>query len=118
MGNRRKIDDNDPADAQSLASEVFSASLLAIRDEIRGLAAGTVKPGRHDKASRIAWLAGQATKIAAEERKAAAAADAATKRIGFDTLLTWARLQTREVRAKLVSAIAALDSTTRKSVLG
>ena len=112
---KKKTEDESP---QSLASEVFSAALGAIRDEINAIAAGKVKPQGHDPASRIAWLAAQATKIAAEDRKATAAHDAATKRIGFDTLIAWARLQSKEVRAKLVAAITAIDNATRKSVLG
>lgn len=112
---KKKTEEDSP---QSLASEVFSSALVAIRDEINGIASKKIKPKGHDAASRIAWLAGQATKIAAEERKAAAAADAATKRIGFDTLVAWAKLQTREARARIVAAIAAIDSPTRKSVLG
>jgi hypothetical protein len=108
----------DAEEPQDVAAEAFGEALMAIRDEIRGIRTGKITPKEHDKASRIAWLASKATTIAAELRKAEAAANAATKKISIDTLVAWAKLQTREVRAKLVTAIGALDSSSRKSVLG
>lgn len=115
---KKKTDEKPIESAEELAAAVFLEALSAIRTEIKGIADGSIKPEGHDRASRIAWLAGKATSIAAELRKAQAAADAATKKISSDTLVSWAKLQTREARARLTAAIAAIDSPTRKSVLG
>lgn len=63
----------EPRDGAAVAESVFSQALAAIDDEIRGLRNGTLKPGKYDTASRIAFLAKNAASFAGELRKARAA---------------------------------------------
>lgn len=100
-----------------LADSIYAESLTAILDEIRGIRNGTVKPEGHDSASRIAWLAQKAAAVAAEERKAAKAANDAIVEITPGVMLTWLRGQTAEVRAKFLRDAGAIDAKQKKSVL-
>ncbi|HEY4056666.1 MAG TPA: hypothetical protein VGM39_08655 [Kofleriaceae bacterium] len=101
-----------------LAASISSESLTFIRDEIRGLANGKKKSKGHDAASRIAWLAKNASQVAAEQRKAEKGESDAIKKLSPAVLLAWAKEQTPELRARFVRDIAAIDSKDRKSVLG
>ncbi|MGE5803960.1 MAG: hypothetical protein ACM358_17075 [Gemmatimonadota bacterium] len=101
-----------------LAASIYSESLTAIRDEIRGIIARRIKPKGHDPASRVAWLAKQAASVAAEQRKAEKGELDAIRKLSPAVVMTWIRQQTAEYRARLVREVSALDSKERRSVLG
>jgi len=101
-----------------LAQSIFTESLTAIRDEIRGIIAHRIKPKGHDPASRVAWLAKQAASVSAEQRKAEKGELDALKRLTAAQVILWVRQQPVEARARIARDIAALDSKERKSVLG
>jgi hypothetical protein len=101
-----------------IAASIFSESLAHLRDQIRGIRDGAIDTAPHDPASRIAWLAERAAKVAAEQRKAEKGEIDAIKKLSPAVMLTWVKAQTPEYRARLVRDIAALDAVDRKSVLG
>jgi hypothetical protein len=107
-----------PETTAAIASSIFAESLTAIRKEIRGIADGSIEPGEHDAVSRIAWLAEKASKVEAERRKAEKSELDVILRISYAVMVTWAKKQTTEVRARLVRDITAIDATERRSVLG
>lgn len=100
-----------------IAASIYSESLSAIRDEIRGIVSGKIKPKGHDRASRIAWLAKNAASVAAEQRKAEKGELESIRKLSFAVVLTWIKEQTAEARARLIRDVVAIDSQ-RKSVLG
>lgn len=101
-----------------IAASLFAESLVAIRDEIRGLVSGAIKPGEHDKTSRIAWLAKNAAAVAAEERKALKDELDAIRKLSPTVVLTWIKQRTPEQRARFAREIMSFDAKERKSVLG
>jgi hypothetical protein len=101
-----------------LAATIFHEALTAIRKEIRAIAAKEIKPKGHDPASRIAWLAGRAAAVAAEQRKAEKGEIDAIRKLSPAVVMTWIRQQTAEYRARLVREVTAIDSKERRSVLG
>jgi len=107
-----------PESTAAIASSIFAESLKAIRKEIRGIANGNIEPDEHDPVSRIAWLAEKASKVEAERRKAEKSEIDSIRKITPAVMMTWAKLQTPELRARMVRDITALDATERRSVLG
>ena len=108
---------DDPANG--LAGRIFETSLGYLLKEITAITSGKVKPkGKHDAASRVAWLAKQAASVAAEQRKAEAGELAALRKLSHATVVLWAKQQPAEARARLVREVQALDSKERRSVLG
>jgi len=108
----KPADDLPTAD---LAAAIFAESLGAILREIRGIASGSIKPQGHDAASRIAWLAGRAASVAAEQRKAESGE---LRKLTPAIVLTWIREQAPEYRARLAREVTAMDAKERRSVLG
>jgi hypothetical protein len=106
---------DDPAE---VAASIYRESLLAIREEIRGIIDGAIKPKKHDATSRIAWLAKQASQVAAEQRKAEKAEMDALKRLSPIAVIAWCRQQTVETRGRIVREVAAIDERGGRSVLG
>ena len=101
-----------------VSASIFLESLSAIRAEIRGIIAGSIKPTEHDATSRIAWLAQRAAAVSAEQRKAEQGEVNAIRKLSPVVVLTWIRQQTAEYRAKLLRDISGIDATERRSVLG
>jgi hypothetical protein len=108
-----------------LAADVFTLSLRAIRDEIQALIAGKAtgkkaKGGGRaggDVTTRIANLSARAAVLAGELRKAEKAQLDGVRDYTRESVLTWARTQPREVRARLVKDLGNLNSP-KGSVLG
>lgn len=107
-----------PDPPAGLAARIFDVSLEYLLDEITGITQGRIKPKGHDPASRVAWLAKQASAVAAEQRKAEAGELAAIRKLSPAVVMTWIRSQTAEYRARLVREVSAIDSKERRSVLG
>lgn len=115
----RKADESAPPDAKLVAAleetsdelteDIFSASLGAIRNEIRGLASGAIDPKPHDRASRIAWLAKNAAAIAAEQRKAKLANLRANRNLTPQQLLAYFKGLSRAERSAWIRDITAMD---------
>lgn len=103
-------------DAASVAKDTMLDALLFLRTEIRGIADKSIKPKGHDAASRIAWLTEKVARIDGERRKGAAAEDRRLGRITYDDVIEWARRQSRDLRARLIRDLIALDA--KGSVLG
>lgn len=95
---------------------IFRESLEAIRDEIRGIRTGKIKPKEHDGISRIAWLAQKAAAVGAEQRKANAAEVKRLGTISSADILKALRMMDREVRASVLRDAALIDAA--GSVLG
>jgi hypothetical protein len=99
-----------------LADQIYSESLRYLRDEIRKIKSGKADTGEHDPASRVAWLAAQASKVASEQRKAEAAE---AKRIGslrYEDVMAYVRQLPRDRRAHFLREAVAIDA--ERSVLG
>jgi phage terminase Nu1 subunit (DNA packaging protein) len=94
--------------AQRIAS-IFAKSLQAIDEELDGLINGTIKPDKHDKASRIAWLAQKAASVASEQRKAELAELRATNDITPRAMSNWIKRSTKAERDQLRRDLDAAD---------
>lgn len=114
----RKSPSKEPDSSSDFAARIFSTSLSYLLDQITAITTGKVTPKGHDPASRVAWLAGRAASVAAEQRKAEKGELDAILRLSPAVVLKWIKGQSADYRARLVREVAAIDSQDRKSVLG
>src|SRR5690349_9678754 len=95
----------------SVAEDINTLVLTALREEIRRLVGGKKKPrGKYTVAETVAHLGQRASQVAAEQRKAAAEE---RKRLGAITpamVLAWFRTIPTDERRQLVREIQELDA--------
>jgi len=109
---------------QDLAATIFDESLSFILEEIRLIKTtkdAAPKKGEKrgpDRAYRVSVLAKHAAQVAAEKRKAEKADVDALKKLTHTQIVSWAKQQGSDVRARLVRELVAIDSNERRSVLG
>lgn len=101
---------NEAPSSSGAASRVFTQALTAIDDEIRGLLAGKISPGKYGKVERIAYLAKQAATFAAEERKAASAAARANSELTVVQIVAWLRQQPRDVQGQVARELHSIEN--------
>ena len=97
------------------ARDIFEMSLDAIRDEIRAIKAGKIITGPTDPVVRTAQLAKRAAEIVAEQRKLDKLERQALLQLTPANVLAWARLQSADLRGRLVRDVQNIDS--KRSVL-
>lgn len=111
-----------------LASKAFAAAIRAIGDEIQALtkapaelgevAKGKTAVGAHDPTDRIAMLASKVAVIVGEQRKLEKARTKELADLTSTDVVAWARMQSKESRARVLRELAAIDNPNRRSVLG
>lgn len=105
--------------AAQVATSIYEESLLAIRNEIRGIIAGRIVPAGHDAASRIAWLAQKASQISGEQRKAEASEAAASRRLTIPQIIAFVRQLDQSDRARVHRELQSMEARAGKgTVLG
>lgn len=115
MTKTRKSSSEDDENTADATSQGLEAVVRVIVGDIK--AAELTKPGSK-KRSAVPRLGAQLVAISCELRKAQKLQLDALRDLTPGNVLTWARQQTPETRAKLVRDIGGIDNPKRGSVLG
>jgi len=109
-------------DTESPSETTSAAPVEALRSAMRIISAEILDAEASKKGSRkrahVPRLAAQAVMLFAELRKAEKAQAQAAAELSHGLVLSWAKQQTREVRARLLRDLEAIDNPHRRSVLG
>src|SRR5688572_30089396 len=110
MSKKQKTPAAAPETVESIVADTFESALDYLRKQIALVIAGKGGKTKHDPAYRVAKLTQMVAQVAAEQRKATAAARKQFDAYNHAGVLAWARtsLSPTERRA-LVSDLAALD---------
>lgn len=95
---------------ETIVADTFEASLGYLRDQIALVIAGKGTKTKHDPAYRVATLTRMVAQVAAEQRKATAAARKQFDAYNHAGVIAWARTNlTPTERRALITELGALD---------
>lgn len=94
---------------ESIVANTFNASLEYLRKQIQLVIDGKAAKTKHDPAYRVATLTRMVAQVAAEQRKADAAAKKQIERVTRQVVLAWLRAADTEERRSIVREIAVME---------
>jgi hypothetical protein len=116
MPNNKKTSKKRPEQPQaavetldSIVSSTFEASLAYLRTQIQLVIDGKAAKTKHDPAYRVASLMRMVSQVAAEKRKADAAANKQLEKVTRQVVIAWLRAVTREERNSVIREALAMD---------
>src|SRR4051812_3469078 len=95
---------------ESIVNATFKSSAEYIRDQIEEVIAGKAAKTKHDPAYRVAKLTQMLSEVAAEKRKADAAANKHLEKLSRTLVVAWLRTLDKEERRSIARELAQMDA--------
>ncbi len=109
MPKKQKPTPTAPQTLESIVSNTFNASLEYLRKQIQLVIDGKAAKTKHDPAYRVATLTRMVAQVAAEQRKADAAARKQFEKVTRAVVVAWLRAADAEERRSIAREITVME---------